>query len=96
MPKYKGPKTVVHSYGGQTPNWLEAPPPIRISAAQLGLSLVVLEVGSRSVSCPEVRLAKDKFNDAELAVKIVDVRHYDEKTGACTGEISRSRNKARG
>ncbi|CAJ1350717.1 unnamed protein product [Effrenium voratum] len=42
----------------------------------------------------QVRLAKDKFNDAELAVKIVDVRHYDEKTGACTGEISRSRNKA--
>ncbi|CAK9024532.1 unnamed protein product [Durusdinium trenchii] len=42
----------------------------------------------------QVRLAKDKANGAELAVKIVDVRHYDEKTGVCTGQISRARNKA--
>jgi len=42
----------------------------------------------------QVRLAKDKAKGAELAVKIVDVRHYDEKSGVCTGQISRARNKA--
>ncbi|CAE7758942.1 MKK1 [Symbiodinium necroappetens] len=42
----------------------------------------------------QVRLAKDKLNGKELAVKIVDVRHYDDKTGVCTGQISRTRNKA--
>ena len=42
----------------------------------------------------QVRLAKDKVTGAELAVKIVDVRHYDEKSGVCTGQISRARNKA--
>ena len=42
----------------------------------------------------QVRMAKDKLNGKELAVKIVDVRHYDDKTGVCTGQISRTRNKA--
>lgn len=42
----------------------------------------------------QVRLAKDKVNGSELAVKIVDVRHYDEKSGLCTGQISRARSKA--
>eukprot|EP00490_Sorites_sp_Unknown_P009064 CAMPEP_0114639248 /NCGR_PEP_ID=MMETSP0191-20121206/1062_1 /TAXON_ID=126664 /ORGANISM="Sorites sp." /LENGTH=441 /DNA_ID=CAMNT_0001851089 /DNA_START=51 /DNA_END=1376 /DNA_ORIENTATION=+ len=36
----------------------------------------------------QVRLAKDKAKGTEL------VRHYDEKTGVCTGQISRTRNKA--